>query len=205
MEYPKFDKIRLDAFREISSMATGHAATSLSIMLDTRVDITVPNILVEPLEKVPELLGGADKTVVVVSFMVSGQVSGSILLVLSRTESMRLANVLTNQNVTRIEDLDAMGLSALKEFGNIITGSYIRVLADGLKLKISHTTPEFSFDRMGVIFDEILAHLSFETGYAVIVESEYIVKEGAYGGHIVFLLAPKALNIIIAALGLWEE
>ena len=205
MEYPKFDKIRLDAFREISSMATGHAATSLSIMLGTRVDITVPNILVEPLEKVPELLGGADKTVVVVSFLVSGQFSGSIILVLSCTESLKLANVLTNQNVTRIEDLDEMGLSALKEFGNIITGSYTRVLAEGLKLRISHTTPEFSFDRMGAIFDEILVRLSFETGYAVIAESKYIVKEGAYGGHIIFLLGPKALNIIITALGMWEE
>ena len=205
MEYSEFDKIRLDAFREINSMSAGNAATSLSTMLGTRVDITVPNILVEPLEKVPELLGGPDKTVVVVSFLVRGQVSGSILLVLSFTESLRLANVLTNRNVTRIEDLDAMGRSALKEFGNIITGSYIRVLADGLKLRISHTVAEFSCDRMGAIFDEILAHLTFETGYAVIVESEYIVKEGAYGGHIVFLLAPKALNVIIAALGLWEE
>ena len=205
MEYSEFDKIRLDAFREINSMSAGNAATSLSAMLGTRVDITVPNILVEPLENVPELLGGPDKTVVVVSFLVRGQVSGSILLVLSCTESLKLANVLTNQNVTRIEDLDEMGRSALKEFGNIITGSYMRVFAEELKLSISHTTPEFSCDRIGAIFDEILAHLTFETGYAVIVESEYIVKEGAYGGHIVFLLAPKALNVIIAALGLWEE
>ena len=205
MEYSEFDKIRLDAFREINSMSAGNAATSLSAMLGTRVDITVPNILVEPLEKVPELLGGPDKTVVVVSFLVRGQVSGSILLVLSCTESLRLANVLTNQNVTRIEDLDEMGLSALKEFGNIITGSYTRMLAEGLKLRISHTTPEFSFDWMGAIFDEILARLSFETGYAVIVESKYVVREGAYGGHIVFLLTPKALNVIITALGMWEE
>ncbi len=47
MIYVEFDKIRLDAFREISSIATGNAATSLSVMLGKKVDITVPNIMVE--------------------------------------------------------------------------------------------------------------------------------------------------------------
>ena len=56
MTYVEFDRIRLDALREISSIATGNAATSLSAILGERVDITVPNVMVEALENVPELL-----------------------------------------------------------------------------------------------------------------------------------------------------
>ena len=40
MEDLEFNQIRLDAFREISSMAAGHAASSLSTMLGRRVDLT---------------------------------------------------------------------------------------------------------------------------------------------------------------------
>jgi len=205
MTYVEFDKIRLDAFREISSIATGNAATSLSAMLDTKVDITVPNIMVEALEKVPELLGGSEKAMTAVYFSITGQVSGSILLVFSSSESLRLVDILTGQEVDHVESIDEMGISALKELGNIVIGSYVRVLADGLKVTISYSVPGFAYDMMGAILDEPLAHLSLETEYAVIVESEFIVRDKIYRGHLIFILAPKAVNSIIKALGSWEE
>ena len=200
-----FDQIRLDALREISSIATGNAATSLSAMLGRRVNITVPNIMVEAFGKVPELLGGAESIANVVYFSVSGQVSGSILLVLSSSESLRLVNVLTGKMVAQIESLDEMGLSALKELGNIITGSYIRVLANELKMKIKYSIPGFACDMFGAVLDEILARLSLETEHVIIMESEFIVRKEVYRGHLIFILAPKAVNAIIKALGRWEK
>ena len=200
-----FDKIRLDAFREISSIATGNAATSLSAMLDRKVDITVPNIMVETLENIPELLGGAEKIMTTVYFTVSGEVPGSILLLFSSSESLRLVNILTGQKVEQIEDLDEMGISALKEMGNIVIGSYVRVLAEGLKLAIGYSVPGFTYDMMGAILDETLARLSLEAKHGVIVESEFIVREKVYRGHLAFILAPKAVNGIIKALGNWAE
>ncbi len=200
-----FDKIRLDAFREISSIATGNAATSLSALLDRKVDITIPNIMVETLEKIPELLGGAEKIMTTVYFTVSGQVSGSILLLFSSSESLRLVNILTGQKVDQIEGLDEMGISALKELGNIVIGSYVRVLAEGLKMLIGYSVPGFTYDMMVAILDESLARLSLETKDAVVVESEFIVREKIYRGHLAFILAPKAVNDIIKALGNWEK
>ena len=69
MTFMEFDKIRLDAFREISSIATGNAATSLSTMLGKKVDITVPNIMVEDVGNVMELLGGPEKTMAAVALL----------------------------------------------------------------------------------------------------------------------------------------
>lgn len=205
MIHKDFDRIRLDAFKEISSIATGNAATSLSTMLGRRVDITIPNILVEQIGKVPEVLGGREKIVTAIYFSVSGEFSGSILLVLSSSDSIRLANVLTGQKVDKIESLDEMGLSALKELGNILTGSYIRVLAEGLKVKVAYSVPGFANDMFGAILDEILARLSLEAEHAVIMESEFIVREEVYRGHLVFILAPGAVNTIIKALGEWKK
>ncbi len=201
----EFDKIRLDAFREISSIATGNAATSLSTMLGKKVDITIPNIMVEAVENVPELLGGPEKAMTAVYFSITGQVSGSILLLFSSSESLRMVDILNGQKVEQIENLDEMGISALKELGNIVIGSYVRVLADGLKVAINYSVPGFTYDMMGAILDEPLAHLSLETKHAVIVESEFIVRDKIYRGHLIFTLAPKAVNSIIKALGSWEE
>ncbi|MEE8382570.1 MAG: chemotaxis protein CheC [Thermodesulfobacteriota bacterium] len=197
----EFDQIRLDVLREITSIATGNAATSLSALLGRKVDVTVPNIMVESVEKVPEILGGGGRIASVVYFLISGKISGSILLVLSSPESLRLANLLTGQKVDKMENLDEMGLSALKELGNIIIGSYMRVLADELKVRITHSVPGFAYDMLGAVLDELLAQMSLKTEYAVIMESEFIVREEVRRGHLVFILEPETTKAIIRALG----
>jgi len=198
-----FDQIKLDVLREITSISTAHAATSLSDMVGKRVDISVPNILVETVEKIPEVLGGREKYVTVVYFSVEGQVSGSILLVLSPPESLRLAHLLTGEKADRIENLDEMGQSALKELGNIITGSYVRIIAQELKMRVRYSIPGFAYDMFGAILDEILARIALEAQNAIITESEFMVRKEVYRGHLIFILSPKAANAIIKALGKW--
>jgi len=199
------NQIRLDALREISSIATGHAATSLSSMLERKVDITIPNILIEPLIGIPDLLGGDEKATTVIYFSVTGEISGSILLVFSPSDSLRLAELLTGQKADQIEDLSEMGISALKELGNIITGSYIRVLAHGLKVKMTYTVPGFAYDMMGAILDNILARLALKADNAVVMESELTVRKELFRGHLILILAPKTVNTIIKALGMWNK
>ena len=205
MAYIKFDQIRLDVLKEISSIAAGNAATSLSTILGRRVDISVPHIMVETIGKVPEVLGGREKIVTAVYFSITGQFSGRILLVLSSSDSIRLANVLTGQKVDKIDRLDEMSLSALKEVGNILAGSYVRVLANGLKVRIAYSIPGFVNDMLGAVLDEILARLSLEAEHAVIMESEFTVRDDIYRSHLILILSPEAVSTTIKALGSWKS
>ncbi len=199
------NQIRLDALREISSIATGNAATSLSSMLDRKVDITIPNVLIEPIKAIPDLLGRDEKAVSVIYFSITGQLSGSILLVFSPSDSLRLAELLTGQKANQIEDLSEIGISALKELGNIITGSYVRVLAHELKVKMTYTVPGFACDMMGAILDNILALLSLKSKYAVILENEMTIRREQFCGHLILIMEPKSINTIIRALGMWNK
>jgi chemotaxis protein CheC len=125
--------------------------------------------------------------------------------VLSSSDSIRLANVLTGQNVDKIDSLDEMALSALKEVGNILTGSYVRVLAQELKVRIAYSVPGFANDMLGAVLDEILARLSLEAEHAVIMESEFTVRDEVYRSHLIFILSPDSVSTIIKALGSWKK
>lgn len=197
--------IPLDALRELISMAAGNAATGLSAMVGGRVDITMPNISVEALEKLPEALGGKDKIVAVIHFLVSGQVSGGIFLVLPPSESLSLIHILTGQNVTQIENLNESALSALKELGNIITGSYTRVLAQELKMRIDYSVPGFSYDMFGAILDATLSRFSSEAELALITESEFVIRDEVCRARLIFILTARAVNNIIKALANWKD
>lgn len=197
--------IPLDVLRELSSMAAGNAATSLSAMVGRRVNTTMPSILIEALEKLPEVLGGKDKIVAVIHFLVSGQVSGSIFLLLSPSESLSFIHILTGQNVAQIENLDEPALSALKELGNIMTGSYTRVLAQELKMRVEYSVPGFSYDMLGAVLDATLSRLSSEAELAIITKSEFIIGDEVCRAHFIFILTARAVNNIIKALANWEN
>jgi len=205
MAHAEFDQIRLDALREILSIATGNAATSLSTMIGKRVDITVPNVMLEAIENIPEVLGGREKEATVIYFSVTGQISGSIFLSLSSSESMRLSNALTGRKEPQTGCLDEEGQSALKELGNILSGSYIMVLSQELKLKTRYSIPGLASDMLGAIFDEVLARLFLEAENAAVMESEFIVRGEVYRGHLILILPLSAVNTIIKALGNWEK
>lgn len=191
---------QVDALREISSIAAGNAATSLSVMLGKKVTISVPSIMVEASGKIPEALGGEENIVSVVYFSVSGQLSGSILLMLSVSESLRLVKILTGQKVDQIERIDGMGISAIKELGNISIGTYLRTLGQALNLRITYSIPGFASDMLGALLDGTLAELSLKSEHVVMAENTFIVEEDIYRGHLIFILEPKSLQIMLKAL-----
>ncbi len=202
----ELNQIQLDALREISSIAAGNTATSLSAMLAEKVDIAVPTIMVEALGNVPQALGGEKAIAGAVYFSVIGQISGSIFLVLPPSGSLRLVKALTGQKVAQIESLDEIGLSALRELGNITTGTYLRALAKGLKMTISYSIPGFAFDMLGAILDGILARLSLKAEYALIMKNEFTMsgKDG-HKIHLIFIPEPESVKVLLEALEVQEK
>jgi chemotaxis protein CheC len=202
---------QVDALREISSIAAGNAATSLSIMLGKKVTISVPTILVEASGKIPEAIGGEETIVSVVYFSISGQLSGSMLLILSVSESLRLINILTGHRVNQTERIDEIGISALKELGNITIGTYLRTLGQALNLRITHSIPGFSTDMLSALLDGTLAGFSLKAEYVVMAENKFLMEKDVYRGHLVFILEPDSLHFMLRALqekaeqNIWAE
>ena len=52
MDYSNLNSIQLDALKEVSNIGAGNAATSLSMMLGKKVDMSVPAVNVVKLEDV---------------------------------------------------------------------------------------------------------------------------------------------------------
>jgi chemotaxis protein CheC len=191
---------QLDALRETSSIAAGNAATSLSIMLGKKVKISVPCIRLEASSKIPETFGEKENIVSIIYFLVSGQVSGKIFLVFSVSESLRLISHLTGRRVNQIERIDEMGISALKELGNITTGTYLRALGQALNLRITHSVPGFSTDMLSALFDGTLAEFSLKAEYVVMAENKFVMEKDVYRSHLVFILEPDSLHVMLRAL-----
>ena len=61
MDYRNLSSMQLDALREVFNIGSGNAATSLSFLLNRKIDMGIPNIKIVRLEEILEN-DGSEKT-----------------------------------------------------------------------------------------------------------------------------------------------
>ena len=120
MDYKNLTSFQLDALREVSNIGAGNSATSLSILLGTKIDMSVPNVNIIEFE---ELFNSyQEEEVVAVLVRVLDDISGSILYVFEQNVALNMISKLISSKESSITD---MGRSVMGEIGNIIASSFM--------------------------------------------------------------------------------
>ena len=73
--------------------------------------------------------------------------------------------------------LPEMGISAMQELGNILSGSYLSALSDFTGLKIYPTVPSLSVDMVGAIVSFGLIEVSHYSDEVIVIDTQ-IREEG---------------------------
>lgn len=148
--------IRLEALKEIGNIGSGHAATSLSNMLQTRIHMSVPKVWLVPLERMGEALGEMDATRVALYLKVEGEASGKALFVLPIESAEHIAKTLLWMEETPDVFGDEMAQSALREVGNILVSSFVIALTEFSGILLQPSVPALAVDMIGAMIDAVL-------------------------------------------------
>jgi chemotaxis protein CheC len=195
MTFNRLTDGQLDALKEISNIGMGHAATALSQLIGEGIFLRVPRVQITDISEVPDLLGGAEQVVVGITLQMLGDVRGSILLIFPRDSAHRLISRLLGQDERQLA-LDEIGVSTLKEVGNILASAYLSALATLLRLNLIPSVPLLAFDMAGAVVDHVLIQLSQSGEQALMVETEFFGQKepaDAIRGH--FFLLPDAVSL----------
>lgn len=189
-----------DILKEMANICAGNAATSLSQLLNRKIEMNVPHVDFMPVASVPEAVGGAEALVVGVVFQVFGDAPGVILLLFPQKDARVLAGILTGKS----DDggiFTEMDQSAVKEAGSILTGAYLNTLTTFTQLGLIPSTPGIVMDMAGALIDYILIQLAAVTEYALLIDSEFVDAEKSVKGHFFLLPNPGSLESILSAIG----
>jgi len=181
-----------DALKEIGNVCSGNAATALSQLFNTKIDIIVPRILFIPIEEVPNAVGGADKLIVGLILRVLGDIPSHILFVFSQKDAILLSSFITKKPIANGKVITEAERSALKEIGVILANAYVGALSSFLGMGLVPTVPELIADMAGAIVDYILIELSDLYKFALLIESEFCEASASIRGH--FFLIPNPLG-----------
>ncbi len=189
--------LRIDALKEIGNIGAAHAVTGLSELLQKRVDISITNADIIPLQIIYTLFNGPESMVSVVYIEgYSESFRGMMFLIFPHPEAARMVELVTHHTIKEDRLSEEFSLSVLKEIGNIMCGCYLNTLAEFVGVPLMHSVPQISNDMLGAVMDSILIDLSLESDYALVLETAFTLTSGGCKGFLFFIPTQESLETI---------
>lgn len=199
--YESLNDTQKDVLREIGNIGGGNAATALSSILTGRVDMSLPELRIVNVGEIASLLGGPEREVVGILVPMTGDVSGMLLFLLDKKFTHMLINVLLDKRIESFESINEMDMSALKEIGNILAGSYINAICSLTELSIKLEPPDIAIDMAGAILNypaELFGAMGDKVLY---IEENFLRKEESVKSHLLIMPELDSLDIMFKRLG----
>jgi chemotaxis protein CheC len=187
-----------DALKEIGNIGIGHATTSLSQMVNRRVDISLPDLKLIPFSEVSPLVKKEDPVVGIV-LELKGDAEGYLLLLLSKNDAKSLIKLIVGE-VSDNDSFDEMEESVLKELGNIMTGTYVTALSDFLGLSLGLSTPSQVYDMADAIVNDAIGSMNTGASEILFMNTEFMVKSEQLDGKLLIFTDSSSISRILDAI-----
>lgn len=178
-----------DVLKELGNIGAGNATTALSQMLQCKVDMKVPQVQLLEFKNVGAMIGGEEHIMTGIYLGVDGEITGSIMFMMEQETAKHLVSKMMMGMESGGEKFNEMELSALKEVGNIITGSYLNSLSDLTRLTIYPTIPSIATDMAGAILSVPAIEFGIYGDKILLIQTQFS-DEVDLNGY--FILVPDA-------------
>jgi len=198
MDYSELSPIQLDVLQEVGNIGAGNAATSLSQLLNEKVDMTVPAVNIVPFDDIFSKIG-VEEVVIGVIVRVLGDTPGNILFTLEKEVALKIISSLIGEQQDQITEI---GSSALCEIGNIISSSYMNAIAKLTNLVLMPSVPAVTLDMMGAILSTTFIESGQFDEYVLDLETQFLQENQKISGHFYYIPMPGSLEKILNSLGI---
>ena len=190
-----------DVLKEIGNIGAGNAMTALSQMLQCKVDMKVPQVRLLEFSEVGEMMGGEEQIMAGVFLGVEGDITGSMMFMVEENSARHLIQKITMGMLPEGQVFDEMGLSAMQEVGNIITGAYLNSLSTLTNLTVFPTPPAVTVDMAGAILSVPAIQFGIYGDKILLIQSQFY-DEVKLDGYFILIPDLESYEKILTALGL---
>ena len=200
MNKPSMQKV--DALQELGNIGAENAVSGISKLLNRKIDISVTYVDLIKIQEIQDLFEGPESMVSVTCVEgVSEKVMGNMFLIFSQPEANKLIELITGKSIKSDRIADDYDLSVLKEVGNIMCACYFNALSRMMNKKIIHSVPVITQEKLGSMISKILEENEENSEYAVLLETEFELKNGGTKGTMFYISTPSFLAEIFSEFG----
>lgn len=197
----KLTKFEEDALREVGHIGAQHAGKALSKMIGQSVEVNLLKATMTSLDELPKLIGDKETLVSGIYLPVTGDLSGSLLMIFPEKSAFTLVEVLLKKELGTTKELDEMDNSALSEAGNILAGNCLTALSHTLGMHLVEHVPEFAHGMVGALIDNVAVAFGQKAERALIIQVELSTEEEIkVVGYFFLLFALKEAHAMLRAI-----
>lgn len=188
-----------DGLLEVINIAFGRAAASLSELTGRQVLLNGPRAAICPIQElVKKIAMVVEEEVATVQQIFKGPVCGSAMLVLDYSSALQLSGLLMERRIP-LPRLDVSDREALTEVGNIILNACLGTFGNLLQVHIAFLVPRLHVQSLKTFLDTITID-SEELQFALIITTNFQLRESSVGGHLIVALGVTSLERLIQSL-----
>lgn len=199
--YEDLSSMEIDCLKEIGNIGSGSAASALSQMLGKGIEMHIPDVRVLDYQSVIDEMGGPEKLITGILVKLSGDISGMIMFLLESTFAKVVLSTFLGKEDVNIAELDENDLSAIKEMGNIMAGSYLGALSGLTEMTIDMSVPSMTVDMMGAIMNAPMIEFSEVGDKVLFINDGFIIDEVDIKSNIILIPTVESLDILMKKLG----
>ncbi|MBO6127434.1 MAG: chemotaxis protein CheC [Pseudobutyrivibrio sp.] len=189
-----------DVLKEIGNIGAGNATTAIANMLGLRIDMSVPEVAFLPVEELGTAIGSEEEIIVGILLGVEEDIDGSMMFLMDMPSAHHIVNKLMMRDDNYNEPFDEMDLSAIKEVGNIIAGSYLSALSGLTNLTIVPSVPFVAVDMAAAILSVPAVQFGIFGDNALMINTQFSDELGIKG-HFILMPEEDSYAKILTALG----
>lgn len=198
------DSMQYDVLKELGNIGAGNATTALSKLINAKIDMRVPKVNLLGFSELAKAMGREEEIMVGILLLLEGDVDGMMMFLLDVPSARALVNSLMGKSEEEPNDdinFDEMEFSALREIGNIITGSYLSALSDMTRLTIVSSVPSLQIDMAEAILSIPAIEFS-KIGDKVLLIQTQFDDDTQISGYFVLVPELDSYDKILSSLGL---
>jgi chemotaxis protein CheC len=195
----KLSSVQMDAMQELGNIGAAHAATTLSQMLSSPVEMSVPKITVVDVAELANHIG--DESAALVVFELQGEIphGGYIIFYISRKSAVYLTNTMLGLTDPD-RPLNEMDESALIEVGNIMASAFLDATAELLGFIMLPSPPALTIDMAHAAMQSLIAQMQEDIDEVMLFSTELFCAEHKIDSDIIMMPETSTLKTFVERL-----
>lgn len=190
----------VDVLQELGNIGAGNATTAIASMLSIKVNMNVPKVELIEVSKLGAAICPEDEIVVGIFLELQKDIEGSMMFLMRMDSARYLVNRLMMRDPAYEAEFDEMDLSAIKEIGNIIAGSYLSALSTMTNLSVLPSIPYLAVDMAASVLSVPAIEFGQYGDHTLLIETEF-GNDVMINGYFILMPEQESYGKILKGLG----
>ena len=196
----RYTDLELDGLKEIINIGGGNAATSISQMVNSKIDMKVPSVEILSYEDLYKRVIADDVEVHAILSRFVGDFEGALLFVLSDAAADKLAGLMMGSDVEGVSR--EVKASAVSELTNIVANSFLRAIGTMLNIQLIASLPATSYDNFGAVISSVYMALDQYDEQVMVIRNEFLYMDDKLDASLFLIPEVGMLDRMFKSLGI---